>query len=161
MDLLNNEYFHCMCVKTIVGCAGWKIHFIAMVWIVELFQILFVYIQIIAFVFGRHTRSAITVHPALFTFGALCVQGFPGASILPAHKLLRNVLPVWNDERFGGTTFYAIRSLCGCVLRWMLCVYEAHKGEVIDVGEMDIATKQGVESVEDPYRTGVNCLLNT
>lgn len=39
-------------------------------------------------------------------------------------------------------------------------MYETHNGEVIDVGEMDIATKRGVESVGS-YRTSVNCLCNT
>lgn len=129
-----------------------------------LFQILFVYIQIIAFVFGRHTRSSIHRPTRTIHVQALCV-GFPRGNHFTGIQIVAECFTcVKRRTNWRNHLFCYICSLCAFVCVGVFvgfCVYETHNGEVIDVGEMDIATKRGLREQVVYTATSVNCLWNT
>lgn len=119
----------CVCETNCGWYAGWKIHFITMVWIVELFQILFVYIQIIAFVLvDTHTRSRIYDTASIPHYSR---SGFVRGGVFQGHPFYRYtnccgmfyLCETTNNLAEPPFMLYVRCVLsCVCVFRSMLCV---------------------------------------
>lgn len=145
-----NIFIACVC-ETNCGCAGRKIHFITMVWGLWSFSKSFSFIFKLSLLFwyrtqiGRYTWSAINAIPYIPHYsrsGFVCV-GFPrgihftGTQIVTECFTCVKRRAIWRNHLL-------CYSFVVCVFYVGFWVFDTHNGEVIDVGEMDIATKRGL-----------------